>query len=108
MEGKARGIILKQLRSLGASCDWQRTTQTLDPHYSKAVLTAFFKLYKDGFIYRGRRMCNWCPSSLTAPFGRGGHHEAPEKLPLHYSLRDSRGTGQIYPSLHHPPGNHHG
>ena len=63
---KHGGIILKQLRSLGASCDWERTTQTLDPHYSKAVLTAFFKLYKDGFIYRGRRMCNWCPSSLTA------------------------------------------
>jgi valyl-tRNA synthetase len=63
---KHGGIILKQLRSLGASCDWERTTQTLDPHYSKAVLTAFVKLYKDGFIYRGRRMCNWCPSSLTA------------------------------------------
>ena len=63
---KHGGIILKQLRSLGASCDWERTTHTLDPHYSKAVLTAFVKLYKDGFIYRGRRMCNWCPSSLTA------------------------------------------
>jgi len=63
---KHGGIILKQLRSLGASCDWERTTQTLDDHYSNAVLTAFVKLYKDGYIYRGRRMCNWCPSSLTA------------------------------------------
>jgi valyl-tRNA synthetase len=63
---KHGGIILKQLRSLGASCDWERTTQTLDPHYSKAVLTAFVKLYHSGYIYRGRRMCNWCPASLTA------------------------------------------
>ena len=60
------GIILKQLQSLGASCDWDRTVHTLDPDYSRAVLTAFVKLFERGYIYRGKRMVNWCPVSLTA------------------------------------------
>ena len=60
------GIILKQLRTLGASCDWERTVHTLDDDYSKSVLTAFVKLYERGYVYRGRRMVNWCPVSLTA------------------------------------------
>ena len=63
---KHGGIILQQLRSLGSSCDWDRTVHTLDEDYSRAVLTAFVKLHEQGFIYRGRRMVNWCPSSLTA------------------------------------------
>ncbi|MFA5257007.1 MAG: valine--tRNA ligase [Opitutales bacterium] len=60
------GIILNQLQRLGASCDWDRTSFTLDPHYAKAVLRSFVELYKRGYIYRGRRMVNWCPKSLTA------------------------------------------
>ncbi len=60
------GIILKQLRRLGASCDWDRTVHTLDEGYSRAVLTAFVELYHKGHIYRGKRMVNWCPKSLTA------------------------------------------
>ena len=60
------GIILRQLRKLGASCDWSRTSFTLDDHYSRAVLTAFTELYKRGYIYRGLRMSNWCPVSQTA------------------------------------------
>ncbi|HSH08868.1 MAG TPA: valine--tRNA ligase, partial [Oceanipulchritudo sp.] len=60
------GIILNQLRKLGASCDWSRTSFTLDEHYSKAVLTAFVELHKRGYIYRGLRMSNWCPVSQTA------------------------------------------
>ena len=63
---KHGGIILKQLRSLGASCDWNRTAHTLDDDYSHAVLTAFVELFKRGYIYRGKRMVNWCPVSLTA------------------------------------------
>jgi len=58
--------ILKQLRELGSSCDWERTTFTMDPAYSRAVLTAFVKLFQSGRIYRGKRMVNWCPVSLTA------------------------------------------
>lgn len=60
------GIILKQLRALGASCDWERTQFTMDPAYSKAVLGVFVDLYKKGYIYRGKRMVNWCPVSQTA------------------------------------------
>ncbi|MDF9826275.1 valyl-tRNA synthetase [Ereboglobus sp. PH5-10] len=59
-------LILRQLRELGCSCDWDRTHFTMDPGYSRAVLTAFVKLYKQGLIYRGKRMVNWCPVSLTA------------------------------------------
>ena len=60
------GIILEQLRRLGASCDWDRTQFTMDPHYSQAVLGVFVELFKRGNIYRGKRMVNWCPASLTA------------------------------------------
>ena len=60
------GIILKQLQALGASADWSRTQFTMDPAYSQAVLGVFVDLYGNGHIYRGKRMVNWCPSSLTA------------------------------------------
>jgi valyl-tRNA synthetase len=60
------GIILEQLRRLGASCDWDRTHFTMDPTYSRAVLQVFVELFQRGFIYRGKRMVNWCPVSLTA------------------------------------------
>lgn len=59
-------VILEQLQKLGASCDWERTRFTLDEDYSKAVLTAFVQLYQRGYIYRGKRMVNWCPSTQTA------------------------------------------
>ncbi len=60
------GVILNQLEKLGASCDWDRTSFTLDEDYSKAVLTAFVEFYKRGYIYRGQRMVNWCPATHTA------------------------------------------
>ncbi len=60
------GIILEQLRRLGASCDWERAQFTMDPTYSQAVLDVFVKLFERGHIYRGKRMVNWCPVSLTA------------------------------------------
>ncbi len=60
------GIILEQLRRLGASCDWDRTQFTMDPHYSRAVLAVFVDLFRKGSIYRGKRMVNWCPVSQTA------------------------------------------
>jgi len=63
---KYGGIILKQLRALGASCDWTRTRFTMDPEYSRCVQGVFVNLYKKGLIYRGKRMVNWCPASLTA------------------------------------------
>jgi valyl-tRNA synthetase len=63
---KYGGIILQQLRALGASCDWSRTRFTMDEDYSRCVQGVFVDLYQKGLIYRGKRMVNWCPASLTA------------------------------------------
>ena len=60
------GIILKQLRKLGASCDWDRTAFTMDEIRSKSVIKVFCDLYRKGLIYRGVRMVNWDPKALTA------------------------------------------
>ena len=60
------GIILKQLRKLGASCDWDRTAFTMDEKRSESVIKVFVDLYKKGLIYRGVRMVNWDPKALTA------------------------------------------
>ena len=63
---KHGGIIIEQLKKLGASCDWSRERFTFDPDYNACVMRVFVDLYKKGQIYRGKRMVNWCPSSLTA------------------------------------------
>ncbi len=63
---KYGGIILKQLERLGASCDWERTRFTMDPDLSEAVIDAFIRLYRKGYIYRGVRMVNWDPQGRTA------------------------------------------
>ena len=60
------GIILQQLRKLGASCDWDRTKFTMDPDLSRAVINTFVYFYKKGWIYKGVRMVNWDPEALTA------------------------------------------
>ena len=60
------GIILKQLRKLGASCDWDRTAFTMDEERSESVIKVFCDLYDKGLIYRGVRMVNWDPKALTA------------------------------------------
>ena len=60
------GIILKQLRRLGASCDWDRTAFTMDGPRSESVIKVFVDLYNKGYIYRGLRMVNWDPKALTA------------------------------------------
>jgi valyl-tRNA synthetase len=63
---KYGGIILQQLKKLGASCDWDRTTFTMDPDYYEAVIDVFIDLHKKGNIYRGLRMVNWDPAGKTA------------------------------------------
>ncbi len=60
------GIIINQLKKLGCSCDWSRERFTMDERYSACIQKIFVDLYKKGLIYRGRRMVNWCPASLTA------------------------------------------
>ena len=63
---KYGGIIIRQLKKLGCSCDWERERFTMDEGYTKAVLTAFVKLYEKGLIYKGYRLVNWCPVSKSA------------------------------------------
>jgi valyl-tRNA synthetase len=63
---KFGGIIINQLKRLGASCDWSRERFTMDEGLSKAVRQVFVTLYNEGLIYRGRRMINWCPRCMTA------------------------------------------
>ena len=63
---KYGGIILEQLKKLGASCDWERTNFTMDPDYYSAVIRVFVDLYKKGYIYRGLRMINWDCEAKTA------------------------------------------
>ena len=63
---KYGGLIIKQLRKLGVSCDWNRESFTLDDHYYRKVIEAFVYLYKKGFIYKGSRLVNWCPASKSA------------------------------------------
>ena len=63
---KYGGIILQQLRRLGCSLDWDRTTFTMDPHYYRSVMEVFVDLYNKGYIYRGKRMIHWDPKAKTA------------------------------------------
>jgi len=63
---KHGGIILEQLKKLGASCDWERTAFTMDDIRSKSVIHVFVELYRKGLIYRGKRMVNWDPKAKTA------------------------------------------
>lgn len=63
---KHGGIIIQQLKRLGCSCDWSRERFTMDEEYSKWISKIFVDLFEEGHIYRGKRMVNWCPKSLTA------------------------------------------
>lgn len=78
---KYGGIILEQLKKLGASCDWDRTRFTMDPDYYEAVIDVFIDLYKKGYIYRGLRMVNWDPAGKTAlSDDEVIHKDVPSKL----------------------------
>lgn len=90
---KHGGIILEQLKKLGASCDWDRTKFTMDPALSEAVISTFVYFYKKGLIYRGVRMVNWDPESLTAVSDEEViHRETKSKLYyLRYFISDGAG-----------------
>ena len=84
---KYGGIILEQLKKLGASCDWDRTAFTMDPEYYKSVIRVFVDLYNKGYIYRGLRMINWdCEAKTTISNEEVMYKEEGEKSVL-YSLR---------------------
>ena len=94
---KHGGIILEQLKKLGASCDWDRTCFTMDEKRSESVLKVFVDLYNKGLIYRGIRMVNWDPSAKTAVSDEEViHHEVNGKLYyLRYKIEGEDGYAVI-------------
>ena len=91
---KHGGIILNQLRKLGASCDWDRTKFTMDPDLSEAVINTFVYFYKKGYIYKGVRMVNWDPVRLTAVSDEEVEHkDTPSKFyHMRYFVSDGKGN----------------
>ncbi len=88
------GIILQQLRKLGASCDWDRTRFTMEPALSQAVINTFVYFYKKGWIYRGVRMVNWDPEGHTAVSDDEViHKDTPSKFyHMRYFISDGNGN----------------
>ncbi|MGL4394178.1 MAG: valine--tRNA ligase [Brevinema sp.] len=89
---KYGGIINDQLKRLGVSCDWSRERFTMDAEYSKEVLEVFVELYKDGLIYKGKRMVNWCPVSKSAISDEEVEHVEEQGHLWHfsYAIKDSK------------------
>jgi valyl-tRNA synthetase len=87
---KYGGIILKQLRMLGASCDWDRTAFTMDPNYYRDVIRVFVDLHKKGKLYRGLRMVNWDPEAQTVLSNEEVIHgeENAQLFHIHYKKAD--------------------
>jgi len=94
---KYGGIILEQLKKLGASCDWDRTSFTMNDQYYKDVINVFVDLYRKGWIYRGVRMINWDPQGMTALSDEEvNHREVKSKLYfVKYFLEGSNETVTI-------------
>lgn len=84
---KYGGIILQQLRKLGASCDWDRTGFTMDPEYYQSVIRVFVDLYNKGFIYRGLRMINWDCEAKTALSNEEVLYKEEGEISVLYSVR---------------------
>ena len=93
---KHGGIILNQLRKLGASCDWDRTKFTMDPDLSEAVINTFVYFYKKGYIYRGIRMVNWDPVGHTAVSDEEVIHR--DTVSKFYHLRYFISDGEGHPT----------
>ena len=92
---KHGGIILEQLKKLGASCDWSRTRFTMDPEMSEAVVDAFIHLYRRGLIYRGVRMVNWDPAGKTAVSDEEVIRREVDSKLYYLSYPLSEGTGEV-------------
>jgi valyl-tRNA synthetase len=92
---KHGGIILEQLKKLGASCDWERTCFTMDKIRSESVIKVFVDLYNKGYIYRGVRMVNWDPAAKTAISDEEVNHKE-EKSKLYYVRYKIEGTDDEY------------
>ena len=92
---KSHGIITKQLRAIGVSCDWTRERFTLDEGLSKAVREVFVTLYEEGLIYRGNRIINWCPRCHTAISDIEVEHQEEQGTLTHIRYPFTDGDGYI-------------
>ena len=92
---KYGGIILDQLKKLGASCDWDRTRFTMEPKLSEAVIDVFIDLYKKGLIYRGLRMVNWDPLGKTALSDEEVIHKEVQSKLYYIKYRMANGSGDF-------------
>ena len=101
------GRISRQLRRMGASCDWSRERFTMDEGCSRAVREVFVSLYEKGLIYRGNRMINWCPCCNTSISDAEVEYEEQEGNFWHL-LYPVEGNGRNAGAGHHPPRNHAG
>lgn len=89
------GTIIKQLRTLGSSCDWRRERFTLDEGLSEAVLDVFIHLYQKGLIYKGARIINWCPKSRTALSDEEVKHQSVQGHLWYIVYPYADGSGQL-------------
>jgi valyl-tRNA synthetase len=89
------GTIVEQMKALGSSCDWDRLRFTMDEGLARAVREAFVRMYRDGLVYRGERIINWCPRDTTAISDSEVEHEdiEGELVTFRYELID--GTGHV-------------
>jgi valyl-tRNA synthetase len=102
---KYGGIILQQLKKMGCSLDWDRTTFTMDPDYYRSVINVFVDLYNKGYIYRGKRMINWDVKAKTALSDEEViRKETQQKLYfIKYSIESGVGSQESGASTHHSP-----
>jgi valyl-tRNA synthetase len=97
---KYGGLILEQLKKLGASCDWNRTHFTMDPDYYQAVIRVFVDLYRKGFIYRGLRMINWdCEARTALSNEEVLYREEGEKASLYYVRYRVKGSADEWVTI---------
>ncbi len=99
---KYGGIILKQLRMLGAACDWERTAFTMDKGYHDDVITVFVQLFERGKLYRGQRMVNWDPEALTVLSNEEVLHSEEKSFLYHINYRLADGEGGIVIATQRP------
>lgn len=99
--------IINQIKALGSSVDWTRERFTMDDNLARAVRKVFVQLYKEGLIYKGKYIVNWCPRCHTALADDEVDHN-PAKGKLWHVRYDLGGRFRLRDHRHHPPGNHTG
>ena len=104
-KAESGGVIVNQLKRLGASCDWSRERFTMDEGLSRAVIKVFVALHAEGLIYKDKRLVNWDPKLLDRDFRPGGPAGRGQGQPVAHPLSDRR-HGRVHRGGDDPPGDH--